>query len=370
MQTLKQLGERLGVINVEKARQGLYISRPVLNGQAWEAWAKGMGMPNVMPGDKMHVTIAASRQNIQTPPAKGIITIYTDRVVIVGLGADAKVIAVAFDDCCLWERNWFLQTAGCTSDWPEYRPHMSLSMDAGGFEIPDSAWASMPPAIQLGPEVFGPFDPAEAAAESDNDNEMTEAPDNEETEIAASILTQSVKHGALSPLDMMTLRDLSAGRKVLKSSVASVEKALATPASDLLPAVDLGKSIDHIDIPITKGDECTQTVYGWASVMTKDGTEVVDLQGDAVTEKALRNLCKQLLTTKAGNVSHEGAVIGEITEAVVITKDVQKAWGVEMDREGLWIGMHLPDKGLYEQTGIGKTYQMFSIGCRARMETT
>lgn len=106
----------------------LYVSRPLLNGEALRAWARSVGFVSTLPASDMHVTVAFSRKAVDwsdVPPQRGSLSIEvgeTGHVKRLG-----KAIVLRFDSPALRTRWRRFRDAGASWDWPEYQPHVTIS---------------------------------------------------------------------------------------------------------------------------------------------------------------------------------------------------------------------------------------------------
>lgn len=96
------------------------------------------GIPNPVPTDKLHVTLLYSRKECVGYQGKGIL----DEPMVVRVcgfdmwpNQDGEMALVAeLDSPDLYERHKYLMMAyGATYDFPEYKPHVTLSYNANGF---------------------------------------------------------------------------------------------------------------------------------------------------------------------------------------------------------------------------------------------
>lgn len=114
--------------------------------------------------------------------------------------------------------------------------------------------------------------------------------------------------------------------------------------------------------PVSKLDEERRVVWGWASVYEKDGAEVVDSQGDIISESDILNAAHQFVTdARVGRAMHQGDQVGEIVESVVLTRDLQKSLGIDLKQAGWLIAMHVTDDKAWDGVKSG-TFKSFSIG--------
>lgn len=127
-----------------------------------------------------------------------------------------------------------------------------------------------------------------------------------------------------------------------------------------------------MDAKIAKVDDAQGLVYGWASVVVKDGAEVVDSQGDLITPAELEKAAVSfMLNHRAAGEMHKGQATGTIVESVVMSPEKASAMGFGADiaksaPTGLWIGVKLDPKGeTFAKVKSGE-YRMFSIQGRAK----
>jgi hypothetical protein len=348
-------------------RAGIYISRPVLNADAWVKWMEKFGVPNPLPADQMHVTVIASRKDLRTRPMQMTHTVFTSGEFYPGhvafFGPEANVLAYTWAcDWTLTDRHYALQSMGATSDWPEYRPHITLSYDAKGFELSDEALVAMPPSFILGGEVFGPFEPnakeklAKAADPGDPSEwelvyveELTE----HEAQRFMSAFALS-KSSDLSVAELQTIGLIAYGQPVLKDALEALDGK-----------VDFASSPPPVGAIIKTDEEC-RLVYGWASVSISKGDHVVDSHRHKIATKALRQLCHGLMRgQRQGKFDHKGLKKTDIVEAMVFDKDVWAAMGDyfektgeltkeqadvfrDMKFEGLLAGFHCEDDSVWQ----------------------
>lgn len=203
---------------------GTYVSRPVLNGDKWEAWAKAVGIPSPVPGAEMHVTVLYSRLPVKTVPARDTMQIFTATGQFCMMGLDESVLAFQWCDWCLSDRNYFFMSCGALSDWPIYKPHMSLSFAAGQFDLTPEQMATAPLSIILGPEVFAPLSTTNPADAPDADDE-TEGVTEIEASAASRMLQKGMLAGDMSPEHQAILREISVHKRVMRSDLADVAKS-------------------------------------------------------------------------------------------------------------------------------------------------
>jgi cation transport regulator ChaB len=139
--------------------------------------------------------------------------------------------------------------------------------------------------------------------------------------------------------------------------------------SDLTKGDDMTTDLNPVTLnaEIHKTNEDKRLVYAWASVVTKGGKPVADLQGDIVTvdelEKAAHGF--MLNSREAGEMHIKTTGIGKVVESVVLSKALQEALGVDLGQEGWLVVMKIEDDAVWERVKKGEL-SMLSIGGRGR----
>lgn len=119
---------------------------------------------------------------------------------------------------------------------------------------------------------------------------------------------------------------------------------------------------------ILKRDDDQRLVYGWASVITKDGVPVIDGQGDIIEEDTLVAAVHQFNTdARVGGVLHmrksDGTAvqIGSVIESFVFTKSIQDLLGIDLKKTGWFLVMKVLDDRVWSLVKQG-ALPAFSIG--------
>lgn len=141
----------------------LYVSRKVLNGAEIVRWAKEQGFSDIVPADSMHVTVIASREPVDWlkmgesySGPDGKLTIAPGGPRVVEPLGDGVVLL--FSSWELGYRHGAMKEAGASWDFSDYVPHITISYDrAANAELDLSTLKPFAGAIELGPEVFEPF---------------------------------------------------------------------------------------------------------------------------------------------------------------------------------------------------------------------
>ena len=138
-------------------RKTLYIRRDVLNAQKLIDWAKGQGFETTLPASDMHVTQMYSKTPVDWDACKdwyrageGVSVVGGSRVVS-PLGSEGAVV-LKIEESYLSDRHEELMAEGCSWDYDEYHPHVTISYNAGDLDL--SKVVPFEGVIKLGPEKF------------------------------------------------------------------------------------------------------------------------------------------------------------------------------------------------------------------------
>jgi hypothetical protein len=117
----------------------LYVHRKLRDSSALREWALDQGFKSTLPIDDMHVTIAFSKQPLdwaQLQPDTSILRHdMTDQGrSIEALGNECAVV-LRFESPALAERWQEFKDAGASSDHDAYRPHVTITYDAGDVDL-------------------------------------------------------------------------------------------------------------------------------------------------------------------------------------------------------------------------------------------
>jgi DNA topoisomerase IB/N-acetylglutamate synthase-like GNAT family acetyltransferase len=139
----------------------LYVHRPVINGQTIVDWAKTQGFETCLPLEKMHVTIAYSKQPVDwnamgDADTRNLHVDDQDDREVKPLGSDGAVV-LKFVSKKLHDRWKHLCGAGASWDYEGYQPHVTITWEAPkGLELSTVEPYTGP--IDLGPEQFEELD--------------------------------------------------------------------------------------------------------------------------------------------------------------------------------------------------------------------
>lgn len=126
---------------------------------------------------------------------------------------------------------------------------------------------------------------------------------------------------------------------------------------------DMGAMAVEMRFEVAKSEDSQQLIFGWASVaVRKDGTEVVDSQGDVIDPRELENAAYEfVLKFRETDEMHTDEVRGHLVESFVVTPEKLEAMGLAKNALpiGWWTGFYIEDKDVYEKAR--DHYPMFSI---------
>ncbi len=147
----------------DAAPKPLYVRRDLVNYRDILAWARDEGLPNVVPGTSMHVTLAYSKAPVDwmkigstwnsDPQGRLRIPPGGPRV-IERLGATGKAVVLSFRSEDLnWEHQMIHGNGEATWDHEDYQPHLTLSWDVpADFDL--EAVTPYQGRLVLGPQIF------------------------------------------------------------------------------------------------------------------------------------------------------------------------------------------------------------------------
>lgn len=109
---------------------------------------------------------------------------------------------------------------------------------------------------------------------------------------------------------------------------------------------------------IAKADEPARNIFGWASVIVKDGAEVEDHQGDRIRPAELEKAAYDYVLDwrESGDMHDKGPVRGRVIESMVFTDEKLEALGIEKGSvdTGWWLGVHFDDVELFDKVRSGE----------------
>ena len=145
----------------DAAPRTLYVSRKLINGAEFLAWAKGQGFTTTLAADDLHVTIAYSRQPIDWMKVgeswsfggkNGNLTVNPGGARLVEpLGSEGAVVLLFNSSDLAW-RHMAIKEAGASWDHEGYQPHVTITYEPGDVDL--SKVEPYRGKLVFGPEVF------------------------------------------------------------------------------------------------------------------------------------------------------------------------------------------------------------------------
>jgi len=107
-------------------------------------------------------------------------------------------------------------------------------------------------------------------------------------------------------------------------------------------------------------------VFGWASISTNSGTEVIDKQGDIIAPDELEKAAYDfVLYSRTQGDMHVRKGVGRLVESMVFTKQKQELLGIDLGLEGWFVGFKVDDDAVWKSIKAGNLPE-FSVGGRGK----
>jgi hypothetical protein len=117
-----------------------------------------------------------------------------------------------------------------------------------------------------------------------------------------------------------------------------------------------------LPLDIKKADPDQHLIFGWASVVEKNGKAIIDKQGDVIPVSELENAAYEFtLNSRTHGDMHRTHGGAKLVESMVFSKDKQKALGIDLGQVGWWVGFKVHDEELWAAHKRGDRPE-FSIG--------
>lgn len=135
-----------------------------------------------------------------------------------------------------------------------------------------------------------------------------------------------------------------------------------------LKQLPLEHSVTHkvtIEGQILKADDEHHVVYGWASVISDGGVDVVDSQGDVIKSAELVFATTEFMKSARDSLEmHKGSPIGQVVHSFPLTSEISKSLGIDTSKEGWIVGVYVSDDKVWKSVKSGDL-SCFSIGGEA-----
>lgn len=191
------------------------------------------------------------------------------------------------------------------------------------------------------------------------ENRRREGDDKETASLSAVASAKFPNHG---------LEDEEEDGDIVRASKSFYEIAYAEVKTDRNGKTivgDSGNSVRkswNLPLKIMKFVPDEQLIFGWASVVEKDGKAIIDKQGDVIPVKELENAAYEFtLNSRNGGDMHRRPNLAKLVESMVFTKDKQQALGIDIGQVGWWVGFKVHDEELWSSHKRGERPE-FSIG--------
>ena len=136
-----------------------------------------------------------------------------------------------------------------------------------------------------------------------------------------------------------------------------IERAIRAILSTIM-----GEETSQMRSDIVKFDEDQRIVWGWASVISKDGKPVYDTQGDSISPDVLTKAANDfMMDVRVAKAMHDGDQVGEVLHSLPLTKELGSALGISSPQEGWIIAMKVHDDEVWKRVKSGEL-KAFSIG--------
>lgn len=122
---------KVGEATPSPKERRLYVNRAVLNAGEIIAWAKNQGFETCLPPEEMHVTVCYSKTAFNPKglkPDTNKLNIAGGKRELAEFGPDKDTVVLVFDSPELQTDHDMYRKAGASFDFPEYRPHISLTL--------------------------------------------------------------------------------------------------------------------------------------------------------------------------------------------------------------------------------------------------
>ena len=221
----------------------LYIHRPLLNAAEVVDWYRAQGLTQTLLPDDMHVTVCYSLQ-----PLNWLRLTPSDKPLRVSPGArsmtrfDKGALVLEFESDELTRRWRECQGAGASSNYPEYRPHVTITYE--NKDVDTAALRPFPGVMHFGPERFRPLDASPTERPMEKSMQPTAEQINSAVVVAIpAIIKARVDTGGrrIVEVEASSQEVDSEGDVILQSALlASAQEFVATGCLDIDHLSELG----------------------------------------------------------------------------------------------------------------------------------
>lgn len=203
------------------------------------------------------------------------------------------------------------------------------------------------------------------------------------TEVTGDTEQQGLNLGARGQLVRIALKK---GPSAVEHGKATATKAKGVAAdiqtrrmtTDMTTNRGICKRLDFdfsLDAEISKIDTDKRQVFGWASIVERDGEPVVDLQGDYISPEEIEKAAYSYVqkSRKGGDMHQRDGEgprhVSDMIESFLVTPEKIEKLGLPADSlpTGWWVGFQVHDDDTWNLVKSGKR-KMFSIHGKGRRE--
>jgi hypothetical protein len=113
---------------------------------------------------------------------------------------------------------------------------------------------------------------------------------------------------------------------------------------------------------VDKRNDEQQIAYGWASVSTEGGADIIDTQGDLIDIADIAKAAHDfMLYSRTAGDMHDRIGVGQVVESIVFTPELQESLGIDLGKSGWFIGMKIHDEDVWARVKSGEL-GAFSLG--------
>jgi hypothetical protein len=236
-----------------------------------------------------------------------------------------------------------------------------------------STYDFVPPTVRATPRVYDflPADVRKAASENEARAGYRANFDRYDSKPGKTTLGAAVRARAASAGRGSLSGGLKGAAGAALGAVVGGGRGLLHKNDDTVLRVDIDKGMTDVFKSLTTPGTMKQgLVYGWASVIEKNGKVVTDHQGDRISVDELTKAAHDYMSnSRIGGAMHmhdsdkpdTPLSAGEVVESMVMSHDLQKALGIDLGRVGWLIGYRIDDEHVRKAAASG-TLPAFSIG--------
>lgn len=128
------------------------------------------------------------------------------------------------------------------------------------------------------------------------------------------------------------------------------------------------KPVTKVRVEVAKANDEKRQIFGWASVIEKNGVPVEDSQGDIIPLSELEPAAYDYVAnSREGDDMHAGAPVSHLIESMVFTPEKQAALGIDLGKVAWWTGWQIDDDAVWQAHKRGERPEL-SIGGSAIRE--